>query len=313
MRKLVLVSTAFMALSVLLVLGMGSASAQTATPTVTLTPYGTPYYTPTPTPTATPQPAYIVNDPNFMQSNTYWQPSGSTVEWSPGRWQIPSGGSISQTISYITSTQTYTITVRAGAPTTSTLQLYVGGALIETFTITKPQLSTYQVKQSVSVPTEIKVKASSGTVNVGHVALVPPAGYGPMGYGYEQGLGNASPVDIGGMVEWFTPIQLVPKFTGEFALDWNTTMRRVAQIAATFLQIATPQVINYYIAARIAIMATLWFFGWVMAKIGKPIPPSNSSVVILGRDTGYRAPNFGALPKLPPSGLGRGGRRRSRW
>jgi hypothetical protein len=314
MKHVTAPALAFVIVAMLMV-GISAASAQTATPTatVTITPFGTPVMTATPTPTSTPRPAYTFNDYHFLNPDGPWVASSSSVEWSPSRFKIPSGQSISQTVSYITDTFPVTISLRLAAPTTSTVDLYMG-IKIKSLTITSTRLATYSFTETVTFPKTVRLAVSDGgPVTVDAIGFRRADGdlgspFDPGG-AYENPLQEAGSVDISGMVEWFTPLTLTPKFTLEFDTDWTATMRIVARLAATLLAIATPQIMNYYIAGRISITCVLWFFGFVMQKIGKPIPNTGQAVVVLGSRQ-----NVPALPKLPSSGLRGGGRRRrSRW
>jgi hypothetical protein len=129
------------------------------------------------------------------------------------------------------------------------------------------------------------------------------------------------PLSIGDFQEFWQPINLSPIFLGEyFNINWINYMRPIGQIAATLLYIATPTIITYWFTGRVIIMCVLWLAGFVMQKIGKPIPPtdSNNILVSIGRGEGIegyiRNRNASAFPKLPPSGLRGSSRRgRSRW
>lgn len=305
----------------MLMIGISAASAQTptATATVTLTPFGTPIMTATPTPTSTPQPAYTLNDYHFLDpSGTIWIASSSSVEWSPSRYRVPMGEYISQTVSYMTTTMPSTITLRLAAPTTSTVELYVGSTLIQTLTVTRTRLATYSLTSTLTFPNAVKLRVGSGgPVTVDAIGLRRSSGvmggasFDPGGGG-ENPLETAGSVDIAGMVDWFTPLELTPLFTTEFNPSWTPIMVTVGRLTATLLSIATPQIVSYYIAGRIIIMCTLWFFGFVMQKIGKPIPNTSGGVVVV--HDGANSRNWGGLPRLPSSGIRGGGRRRrSRW
>jgi hypothetical protein len=203
------------------------------------------------------------------------------------------------------------------AATTSTVDVYIG-VLAKSLTITSTRLSTYSFTQTVTFPKTIKVGVSSGgPVTIDAVGFRRADGdlgspFDPGG-AYENPIETAESADISGMVEWFTPLNLTHMFTGEFTPEWTPIMRTVGSIVATLLTIATPQIISYYIAGRIIIMCTLWFFGFVMQKIGKPIPNATNGGIVVVHD-GANSRNFGGLPKLPSSGIRGGGRRRrSRW
>jgi hypothetical protein len=93
---------------------------------------------------------------------------------------------------------------------------------------------------------------------------------------------------------------------------WFTTI--TGPVAATMMQFMTPRVIHMYIAFRILLMCVLWFIGFVMQKIGKPIPAASGAhtITIAGANYGSSRYNWSGLPRLPASGIrmGGGGRRR---
>jgi hypothetical protein len=300
-------------------------SAQTATPTLTMTPFGTPYFTPTPTPTATPAPNYILNDPHmFGWTDKPWAGTSGTT-WSPHRYSIPIGEYITQTVTHITSTKSYTFTIRAQAATTSTLQVISGGTLLRTVTITRTLMRNYSFVSNLTFPGYIELKTQSGgPVVVDSVQLVrTDVMIGPMSVGGENALEPANTANIGDLADLFEPLNLPNIDLGSFEIDWAQYASPIARLTATLLSIATPRIVSYYISGRIVIMCMLWLAGFVMQKIGKPIPPGSSNNVLvnigssIGRGEGIegyiRNRNPSAFPKLPPSGLRGGGRRRSRW
>lgn len=202
-------------------------------------------------------------------------------------------------------------------PTTSTVDLYMGAIKLHSWTVTRTRLATYSFSETIKFPNTVRVAVSSGgPVIVDAIGLRRISGdmvgaFDPGG-AYENPLETADSVDISGMVEWFTPFDLNPQFTTEFDLAWTPVMMSVGRITATLLNIATPQIVSYYISGRIIIMCALWFFGFVMQKIGKPIPNASGGVVVIRE--GRQSSGFGGLPRLPASGIRGGGRRRrSRW
>jgi len=323
MRRIWITLTTFCLISIATIGAARAVSAQTATPTLTMTPFGTPYFTPTPTPTATPAPSFIVNDPHmFGWTDKPWRGTSGTT-WSPHRFSIPAGDYITQTVTHITSTQSYTITIRAQAATTSTLDVIANGALLDTLTITRTLMHGYSLASSLTFPGYIELKtASGGPVVVDSVQLVrTDVMFGVMSVGGENALQTANTANISDLTDLFEVLDFPFIDLGEFSIDWTQYASPIARLTATLLYIATPTIVSYYISGRIVIMCMLWLAGFVMQKIGKPIPPGGGGVLVnigssIARGEGIegyvRGRNASAFPKLPPSGL-RGGRRRSRW
>jgi hypothetical protein len=300
--------------------------AQTATPTATATVTRTPTATATSTPSPTPQPFAILHDPSFIVGEgEVWTTSSRNVTWSPGRYTIPSGQAISQTVTYLTGTHEYSMTVRAMAATTSTMSLYANGALLQTFTVSQSHyMRTFVVTNSVTFPTSVMLRANTGPIVVDQIALArTDAVFGAMGEGGE-GLPyyDPYPLSIGDYQGYWQPLDLNPAFLGDyFNVDWPAYMQPIGRIAATLLYIATPTIITYWFSGRVVIMCVLWLAGFVMAKIGRPIPPIDSSNVLVNIGSsimrGEGAEGYvrksSAFPKLPASGIRKGRSRRSRW
>lgn len=313
----------FFVLGVALALSLTGASvvyAQTATPTATVTPTAsntptatvtrTPTATTTSTPTATPTPFSVVHDPSFIANEgSAWTTSSRDVTWNYSRFTIPEGESISQTVTYLTVTHDYSVTVRAMADTTSTLSVIVGNSTLQTFTISQSHfMRSFVVTSTLSFPKNVRLRVDSGgPVVVDSVMFDKTSGgYGAMGEGVPYN--NPRPLDIGGYQSFWQPYELIPVFGDTyFEINWIEYMSPVGRIAATLLYIATPQIISYWFSARVMIMCVLWLAGFVMAKIGKPIPPSDSSNVSVS----VHYPTRKSLPSLGPRVLRRG--RRSRW
>ena len=312
MRRTLIALTTFCLISIAMIGVAGAVSAQTPVPTLTMTPFGTPYYTPTPTPTATPAPSYIVNDPHmFGWTDKPWTGTSGTT-WSPHRYSIPIGEYITQTVTHITSTKSYTFTVRAQAATTSTLQVISNGALLDTLTITRTMMRNYSCVPSVTFPGYIELKTQTGgPVVVDSVQLVrTDAMMGGMSVGGENALEPANTANFSDLADLFIPLDLPDIDLGSFSFEWLPYASPIARITATLLYIATPTIVTYYISGRIVIMCFLWLAGFVMQKIGKGIPPSTGGVVVV-HEGGRRS---SGLPSLGPSVLRGGGRRRrSRW
>jgi hypothetical protein len=312
MQRVWIALTMFCLIAIAMIGTAGSVSAQTPSPTATMTPFGTPYYTPTPTPTATPAPDYIVNDSHmFGWTDKPWVGTIGTT-WSPHRFSIPIGEYISQTVTHITSTQSYTFTIRAQAATTSTLEVKTGGGLLSSIVITRPLMHGYSFASSVTFPGYIELKTQSGgPIVVDSVQLVRTDVIGPMSIGSENPIETANTANIGDLTDLFEPLHLNPTMlTGYFDVDLRLYASPIARITATLLYIATPTIITYYISGRIVVMCFLWLAGFIMQKIGKGIPPSNTSGGVVVMQGGYRS---NRLPSLGPHVLRGGGRRRSRW
>jgi hypothetical protein len=322
---------------------MGHANAQTPTPPPTPTPFSPwPTFTPTPPPipytprpdatlilrpTTTPIPDFFyLRDYHFIYpqvdtSDEAWAPAGGAA-WSFSKYTIPVGGSIRQTV--VTGTvgaHPFMITIRAQASLTSTFGVTVGG-IEHTITITRADhmARNYSYTQTVSFPATVIVAVNSGGPVVFDRVQMDLADVDVVAYdytaGYEHNPVAPEPMNVGSFVDWFTPIELHPVFTWDVAssdwLHWFTTI--TGPVAATMMQFMTPRVIHIYIAFRILLMCVLWMFGFVMQKIGKPIPPASGAQVITvgGANLGYSRYNYGGLPKLPPSGIRMGGGRRRR-
>jgi len=312
MRRALIALTTFCLISIAMIGVARPTSAQTATPTATMTPFGTPYFTPTPTPTATPAPSYIVNDPHmFGWTDKPWTGTDGAT-WSPHRYSIPVGEFISQTVTHITSTQSYTFTVRAQAATTSTLEVMSNGTLLDTLTISRTLMRNYTFVSNLTFPGYIELKtASGGPVVVDSVQLVRTGVmFGAMSVGGENAIETANTANISDLSDLFEVLNFPFIDLGSFKIDWTQYASPIARLTATLLYIATPTIITYYISGRIVIMCMLWLAGFVMQKIGKGIPPSTGGVVVV-HDGGRRS---SGLPSLGPSVLRGGGRRRrSRW
>lgn len=334
----------FFVVAFMLALSLTGASivyAQTATPTATITPTATATFTPTvtrtptstttSTPTATPTPFAILHDPSFIvPDGNYWTTSSRDVTWNYSRYTIPSGEAISQTVTYLTGTHTYSVTVRAMAATTGTMSVYAGGTLLQTFTVSQSHfMRSFVVTSSVTFPSAVMARtASGGPVVVDQVALERTDGsFGSMSTGGGEGVPyvNPKPLEIGDYQGFWQPFDLMPMFGKEyFQVNWSTYMAPIGQIAATLLYIATPTIITYWFSARVIIMCVLWLIGFVMQKIGKPIPPTDSGNIIVGIGSsimrGEGAEGYvrrhSAFPSLGPKSGVWGGRkrgRRSRW
>lgn len=92
----------------------------------------------------------------------------------------------------------------------------------------------------------------------------------------------------------------------------NAFLAQVGPIVATIVAFATPNVMKYYFAARIGIMAFMYIAGFVMKKIGSKIPENSPGAIIIREGIeGYGRQRFG-LPRLPSSGIRIGGGRRRR-
>jgi len=314
MRRALIALTTFCLISIAMIGVAGAVSAQTPTPTLTMTPFGTPYYTPTPTPTATPAPSYIVNDPHmFGWTDKPWTGTSGTT-WSPHRYSIPIGEYITQTVTHITSTKSYTFTVRAQAATTSTLQVISNGALLDTLTITRTMMRNYSCVPSVTFPGYIELKTQTGgPVVVDSVQLVrTDAIIGPMSLGGENAIETANTANISDLADLFEVLDIPFIDLGSFGIDFRTYASPIARLTATLLYIATPTIVTYYISGRIVIMCFLWLAGFVMQKIGRAIPPASGSSGITIIQGGIQTGN--ALPSLGPRVLRGGGRRRrSQW
>jgi len=103
---------------------------------------------------------------------------------------------------------------------------------------------------------------------------------------------------------YFTPITLTQQFT--LPLAFSPIYPIAGPIAATLITLITPNVMQYYFAFRIALLAAFWLFSFVSKKIGRPLPGGESPIVVMGRNTGLTVPK--KLPSIGPSIL-RGGRR----
>jgi hypothetical protein len=321
----------FFVIALMLAISLAGASiayAQTPSPTVTSTPTATltrtPTATTTSTPTATPTPFAVVHDPSFIVGEgEAWTTSSRDVTWSPSRFTIPAGQSISQVVTYITGTHEYSLTVRAMAATTSTMSVYIGGALAHTFTVSQSHfMRSFEITSSVTFPTPIMVRADTGPIVVDQVAMYRTGGeFGTQSVGGE-GLPyyEPYPLSIGRFQEFWQPFGLRPMWTTEyFHIDWLAYMSPIGRIAATILYIATPTIITYWFSGRVIIMCVLWLAGFVMSKIGRPIPPTDSSNILVNigssimRGEGIEGlvRKSSVFPKLGGSSSKRG--RRSRW
>jgi hypothetical protein len=259
--------------------------------------------------------------PQLDTSDQAWTPAGGAT-WSFSKYTIPVGGSIQQTVITGTSgSHPFLITIRAQSSTTSTFGVTIGG-IQQPIAITRTDhmARDYSYTQTISFPATVIVSViSGGQVVFDRVQLVQADISGPL-YDYttqyEHNPTVPEPLGAGAFVDWFTPIDLSPVFTWDITssdwFHWFTTI--TGPVAATMMRFMTPRVIHIYVAFRILLMCVLWFFGFVMQKIGKPIPPASGAhvVTIGGANLGFTRYNWTGLPKLPASGLrgGGGGRRR---
>ncbi len=297
----------FIGLLVFVVFAAQPAHAQTATPP--------------PTPTATPIPSYIVNDyhfiyPQMQLTDTQWTPAGG-ASWSFSKWTVPVTGSISQYVDPVAlaGSHPFTVSVRAQASITSTFGVTAGGVQ-HTFTITRVGrlARTYTYSATFNLPTSVTVATiGGGPVVFDSVGLEAQDLWTSSEWvagAWEHPMVKPHSLDLASLTDWFIPIDLHPTFTWDItSSDWFvyfTTI--VGPVAATMMQFMTPRVIHMYIAFRILLMAVLWFIGFVMEKIGKPIPPASGAhtISIGGANFGSTRYNWTGLPKLPPSGIRRG-------
>jgi hypothetical protein len=117
--------------------------------------------------------------------------------------------------------------------------------------------------------------------------------------------GAASGLSFEYFATLFEPI--IPGHVFDLDIDPYEPLIESAPYASTFLHMAvTPTTVKYYFGVRVGMLAALWMIGWVMKKIGRPLP--SEPVVVLGNTLGY-VPRVASLPKLPPSGIYRRGRR----
>jgi hypothetical protein len=302
----------FIGLLVLFVLSSQPAHAQTATPP--------------PTPTATPIPDYIVRDYHFIYpqtsvTDTQWTPAGGAA-WGFSKWTVPVSGTISQYVdpAELAGTHPFSVTVRARASITSTFRITTG-SIQQTFTITRigSLARTYAYAAEFALPSTVVVETLSGgpivfdSVGLEAQDIVTPVSAADA---WEHGMVQPHSLGLSDFVDWFTPIELHQVFVWDTSADWFywfTTY--TGPVAATMMKFMTPRIIHMYIAFRIVLMCVLWFIGFVMQKIGKPIPPASDAHVINigGANLGYSRYNWSGLPKLgPPSGIRIGGGRRRR-
>jgi len=280
--------------------------------------------TPPPTPTATPIPDHIVKDYHFIYpqtsaSDTQWTPAGG-ASWSFSKYTVPVSGTISQYVnpSALAGTHPFSVTIKAQAATTSTFGITTGGVQ-HTFTITRVGnlARTYYYTAMFAIPTTVTVETLSGgpiqfdavSLEAQDIISTQSEWIGPG----EHGQVIPRSLSLADFADWFSPIETHPVFTWDITESswfyWFTTY--TGPVAATMMQFMTPRIINMYIAFRIVLMCVLWFFGFVMQKIGKPIPPSNDSQPV--GNIAYSRNYVHRLPKLgPSSGILRGGGRRRR-
>jgi hypothetical protein len=285
-------------------------------PMATATPTATPAFpqastvTPSPTATRTPAPTStpfaIVADPSFMNyQTTDWVKSG-TVAWQFGKMTLNSGASISQTVTWVTGTHCYNVTVRASSPTSATMNVAVSG-ITSSFNVTRTTSRTFgYVTSDVYMPAPIVVSnGGAGTLSISYIGLVDTS----CGTTYAiEGVSASSsgPLPISDMLEYFTALDLTPRFSITFGVsDWDSLMRTAGGVAATLWQIGYQDIVEYYIGARVMMVAVMWVVGFVMKKLGAQVP--TSEVVVVGQPTGIHVPS--RLPRLPSSGI-YGGRRR---
>jgi hypothetical protein len=299
----------------------------TATPTLmpTLTP--TPTQTPTPTgtitTTSTPVPYIpatiapptlqsvgnqcIVPDYHFtMMRDSPWNTSPGAT-WSYSKYTLSQTESINQIIGF-PATGEYMASIRASSPVTpAQFSLSIGS---ETYNIstTKTIMTAYPVTFTIQNTDSviIRITAPSNTnLVVDRICIVSTEMAQAQGFGsFTDPAGNLGLVDF---VGWFTPLELRSMFANPFQWNWDEAMGLVAQIATTLMIIAMPNILQYYFAGRVAMLAMAWFFGFVMKRIGHPVKGGETQVVVLGRGTGVYVPKH--LPSLGPRVL-RGGRSR---
>lgn len=327
----------FVGLLVFMTITVVPVAAQTATPTPTpttgptrtptpntiLTPIATrtpmwPFLaTPAPTPAA---PAVIcgLNDYHFSNWYTFgeqpaWTAANAT--WSFSRYVLAAGGSISQSVTAITGTALYSVTVRAFAPTTTTMNVSAGGAS-QPFVITRTYASNYMFTGTLTFPSSIVVEnAGPGAITADRVCIYG-GGYLPGSQAYEYGVtvgglaAKPPDLDISEFATWFDPLLLpaptisMPDLAG--GIDWMTGIVRPAiQLGSTMLVIVTPTYMHYYIASRIVIICFAWVMAFVMKKIGQ-LPPVET--IVAQSLNMNQTQSRGLLPRIPALSS-----RRRRW
>lgn len=297
-------------------------TAPTSTPTVTPTPTRTPTVTGTPPATGTPAPYYpatiappelqtlsdqcVVLDYHFMAtSNRPWNKSPGAL-WTYSRWNLPPSESINQVFAFPSAGQ-YLMNIRASAPITSALVAVTLFSDTYSIAITRTSMASYAI--TVTVPSTesafLRITApTDSNITLDQVCLIDMSNVSAQALMLGGAAGN---LGLGDLVDWFTPLELRQMFSNPFAgWNWDVTMSLVARIAMTLMVLTMPNLMQTYFAARIGMLALSWFFGFVAKRIGHPLPGGESSVVVLGRNTGIKVPK---LPSLGPSGM-RGGRSR---
>jgi hypothetical protein len=259
---------------------------QVATPTPTRTPTRTPIptYTPTPTPipynaTATPHPTATpggVHDPNFMQSgyDSPWIKTG-TVTWTFGRMTLGPGASISQHVVNITGTHNISYSIMAGATTTTSVQIDFGG-VITTALVTHRVPRVFADAISVTFPLTLALtNAGSEPLVLSYVSWDRIQEFGILAE-TDPGTGGATPLGIGGFMDWFEPYTLgdVPEIQPLFeGISWREFgVRPGMKVFATILMMVTPRLMPQYIISRLLLIVVAWIMGFVLDRISKSKP-----------------------------------------
>jgi len=299
----------------------------TATSTRTPTPTSTPTVTGTPIATSTPAPYIpatiappelqtlsnqcVVSDYHFMTPSQMWNKSAG-AHWTYSRWVLSSTESINQVVSFPSAGQ-YVMSIRASSSITPALiSVSVFSNTYGVYT-TRTGMTSYAI--TVTVPNtdtglvQITAPTNSG-LTLDRVCLIEINDARAHGLMAEGGafavVDPAGNLDLSDFIDWFVPLELTPMFSNPFVgWDWNVTMSLVARLAMTLMVIMLPDLMRYYFAARIGLLAALWFFSFVAKRIGHPLPGGEAPVTIFWqKNWSLTIPKH--LPSLGPSVL-RGG------
>jgi hypothetical protein len=214
-------------------------------------------------------------------------------------------------VGYITGTDDYVLSVRASVPVSSTVLRVSANGSSQQFTVTQRLAHTFALTQSVTMPAMILIEnTGSSEMIIQYVSLVPVtfiihANQDPGG-----GATTApSPFDLGQFYDLFVPWSLAidPTIAGAFNLDLGVLTQQAGRAAASIFEMASPQILQYYIGARVVMLGLAWFANFVTSRIGLHNVPAEGGDVyvdarrsrrqrdrIKGLDTAARAHTFAA-------------------
>jgi hypothetical protein len=220
------------------------------------------------------------------------------------------------------------------------MNVIAGGQLLNSFEITRTTMRNYEFMGYIQMSTTLQVAVSDGGPVVIDRVCMYPSNPGALGgdYGIQYAVTGVrragSPVaglDVSEVLDAVEALDVQPVYLDLLdAAKIRTLLLSVLKYGVTVINLMSPKIIGVWFGARIALIAALWFFAFVMRRIGLRIPLNDSYInqhvqnvndpnliELLNSNRWYN------LGDMPSSGLGRsglgprifGGRRgrRRRW